>query len=63
MTEEEKNRLHRICYDSKQGRTCSLEESHFIQEMYRKYPKEYKAIHKEAAEEATRDFKAGFGGK
>ncbi len=62
MTEEEKSKIYRICYDSKQGSSPSPEESQFLQKMFKKHPKEYRLVSREAAEAAIRDYTDMFGG-
>jgi len=62
MTDEEKRRLHGICYRSKADGRLTEEEQRFIQRMFKMYPAEYREIQQAASQEAINDAKRGFGG-
>jgi len=52
MTDEEKYKLHDLCYRCKLGYQPTTEESQWLQDTWNKDPKEYSVISNKAAEEA-----------
>jgi hypothetical protein len=56
MTAQEREKLYRICYDSKAGKgLSSLADQKFILDLFEKYPDEYREIHDKAAKQAVED--------
>ncbi len=57
MNEQERLKLHDVCYRSKKGERLSVEELAFIEKMHKKHHSEYCLIQRKAAEEAVSDEK------
>lgn len=56
MTAQDRERLYRICYDSKAGRgLSSLADQKYIMDLFETYPDEYREIHDKAAKQAMED--------
>lgn len=60
--EEVRERIWRLCYDSKGGRVHSLEDQRFLEAMLNFFPDEYRETHRDAVDSAVRDFKIMWGG-
>lgn len=52
MTEEEKEKVYRLCYQSVTGRRLDRSRTAFLGRMHKKDPEEYRRIHTAAKEEA-----------
>lgn len=61
MTEEEKARVHRICYASKRGQYVSPEDARFCERMFHTDPDGYGVVQKQASDESVGDWLAGMG--
>lgn len=60
--DEIRDRVWRLCYDSKGGRVLSPEDHEFLKAMRGFFPDEYRETHQDAADSAVRDFKSMWGG-
>lgn len=60
--DEVRERVWRLCYDSKQGRSPGQEDHEFLEAMMRFFPKEYRETHRDAVASAVEDFRSMWGG-
>jgi hypothetical protein len=61
MTEEEKARLYRICYDGKRRTAMDVEDFYFAVEMWHMDPEGYDVVQKKAVKDSVADQPDGTG--